>query len=113
MAEGALGVAESIASSMGSAASNLANAFINAINVAINALNGLIKAINVIHGINISTVSHVSAVSWDFGASSIADTAAGLRPLLGTRLKRGRPHNLILGPLVMPMNKVRTWARIW
>ena len=97
MAEGALSVAQSVASSMGSAASSLANAFINAINVAIDALNGLIKALNVIPGVNISAVGHVSAVSWDFGASAIADTAAGLRAALGDAPTAWKAPQLDLG----------------
>ncbi|MBR1495876.1 MAG: hypothetical protein IJ601_12635 [Acidaminococcaceae bacterium] len=83
IATAALSVAQSVASSMGSTASAIANAFISAANTAIGAINSIIGALNNIPGVNIGTISEIGAVSWDFGASAIADTSASLQGLLG------------------------------
>ena len=99
LASGALGAAQSIASSMGSAASALANMFIGAANTAIDAINGIISALNAIPGVNISAIGKIGAVSWDGGASQIADTVSGLQASLGDAPTEWKAPSLDFGDI--------------
>lgn len=99
LASTAMDVASSILSSMGSAASGIANMFIGAINTAIGAINKLISALNVIPGINIGQVGELASVSWDFGASAVADTASSLRASLGDAPTEWKAPTLDLGSI--------------
>lgn len=94
-----LEVAQSIAQNMGDAASAIANAFISAINVAINGLNNLIDAINMVPGVDIGKVGEITEVNWDFGASSIADTASTLQDSLNEAPKAWTAPTLELGDI--------------
>lgn len=99
LASTVMDVASSILSSMGSAASDIANMFIGAINTAIGAINKLISALNVIPGINIGQIGELASVSWDFGASAVADTASSLRASLGDAPTEWKAPTLDLGSI--------------
>lgn len=66
------------------AANAIANAFISGANAAIGGINGLINAINQIPGVNLSTVSEISAANVDHGLSdkieNIAATLDSMKP---------------------------------
>jgi len=99
LAIAALGVAQSITQGMGDAASAIANMFISAINVIIRGLNGLIDAINCVPGVNIGKIGEIEEVSWDFGASAIADKIGDLKAAIGDTPEEWKAPTLKLGDI--------------
>ncbi|ANB62132.1 tape measure protein [Anoxybacteroides amylolyticum] len=66
--------------SFDTAANFLARVFVKGANIAIGAVNGLIKVLNKIPGVNISTVSKLSASSVGSLSSGLKNFAANLKP---------------------------------
>ena len=93
-AQGAIRAFASVVRGAESAANAIANAFISGANAAIGGINGLINAINQIPGVNIGTVSTVSAASVDHGLSSaidgIADALDSFKPDMVETVSLGR-----------------------
>lgn len=84
-----------------SAANAIANAFISGANAAIGGINGLINAINQIPGVNLSTVSEISAANVDHGLSdkieNIAATLDSLKPtapVINTNANQMQYHDI-------------------